>query len=59
MPESHAVLDCVFLYYDEVEIATPLGSKTGKHKLGMYNFSVLCRLYSIFTHACIVLQPIR
>ena len=26
----------LFLYYDEVEIANPLGSKTGKHKLGMY-----------------------
>ena len=24
----------LMLYYDEVEIANPLGSKTGKHKLG-------------------------
>lgn len=24
----------LFLYYDEVELANPLGSKTGKHKLG-------------------------
>ena len=25
----------LFLYYDEVELANPLGSKTGKHKLGL------------------------
>ena len=25
------------LYYDEVEIANPLGSKTGKHKLGKFH----------------------
>jgi hypothetical protein len=24
----------LMLYYDEVEIANPLGSKAGKHKLG-------------------------
>ena len=24
----------LMLYYDELEIANPLGSKTGKHKLG-------------------------
>ena len=24
----------LMLYYDEVEIANPLGAKTGKHKLG-------------------------
>ena len=26
----------ITLYYDEVEIVNPLGSKTGKHKLGNY-----------------------
>lgn len=25
----------LLLYYDELEIITPLGSKTGKHKLGI------------------------
>lgn len=25
----------LMLYYDEVEITNPLGTKTGKHKLGM------------------------
>ena len=25
----------LFLYYDEVELTNPLGSKTGKHKLGV------------------------
>lgn len=27
----------LMLYYDEVEIANPLGSKTGKHKLGKFH----------------------
>ena len=26
----------LMLYYDEVEIANPLGSKSGKHKLGNF-----------------------
>ena len=34
----------LFLYYDEVEPANPLGSKTGKHKLGR-EASRLCEMY--------------
>jgi O-succinylbenzoate synthase len=26
----------IFLYYDEVELVNPLGSKVTKHKIGMY-----------------------
>ena len=24
------------IYYDDIEVANPLGAKAGKHKLGMY-----------------------
>lgn len=33
----------IFLYYDELEICNPLGSKVKIHKLGMY--TVCCFIY--------------
>ncbi|XP_046863754.1 uncharacterized protein LOC124457571 [Xenia sp. Carnegie-2017] len=30
----------IILYYDEVEIVNPLGSKTGKHKLGLVYYTL-------------------
>jgi hypothetical protein len=32
----------IMLYYDEIEIVNPLGSKTSKHKLGKLSFCMLC-----------------
>ena len=32
---------CVSFYYDELEVANPLGSKRGKHKLGIQSRSAL------------------
>jgi len=33
----------IFLYFDEVEICNPLGSKTKTHKLGMCKFIVVTK----------------
>lgn len=41
---QHPLFSCIsnaiqiFLYYDDFEVANPLGSKATKHKLGMYVF---------------------
>lgn len=29
----------ILLYYDEIEVANPLGNKTSKHKLGLYQLT--------------------
>ena len=37
------------MYYDEIEVANPLGAKAGKHKLGMVTYSVhaVCMLFCL------------
>lgn len=35
----------IILYYDELEIVNPLGSKNGKHKIG--NFNVAYKFASV------------
>ena len=40
----------VILYYDDVEICNPLGSRTKKHKLGMkymYHFYIACSFFHL------------
>lgn len=31
----------IMLYYDDVEVVNPIGSRTKKHKLGIYGVSLL------------------
>ena len=39
------------MYYDEIEVANPLGAKAGKHKLGMpMSYSVYVTLYNVHVH---------
>ena len=36
---SHCCAIQVMFYYDDLEVANPLGSKRTKHKLGKYNIN--------------------
>ena len=38
--KQHLLFSQILLYYDEVEVCNPLGSKVKLHKLGMYIHSL-------------------
>lgn len=46
----------LLLYFDEVEVCNPLGSRANKHKLGMY---VLCCIFCVSSnlHHCHPVVP--
>lgn len=40
----------IFLYYDDVAVVNPLGSKTSKHKFGKSNQLYFKKKNTLFTH---------
>ena len=42
----------IFLYYDDVAVVNPLGSKTSKHKFGKSNQLYLKKKYSVHQSNC-------
>ena len=42
----------IFLYYDDVAVVNPLGSKTSKHKFGKSNQLFFKKKYSVYQSNC-------
>ena len=46
----------IIVYYDDIEVANPLGSRAGNHKLGTCNYNIL-NVYIKCTHVFIPSSP--
>lgn len=48
------------LYYDELEVANPLGSRRGKHKLGtLLIVLIICGFYYFFSISNVLLDVVK
>ena len=37
----------IMMYFDEFDVCDPLGSKSSKHKIGLYSYILLCKAHEV------------